>query len=59
MGRKEFMPQFFLDTGSSLDCRFRSVYCQILHLRSCLPARIRRALDELPVTLDETYERTL
>ena len=28
-------------------------------LRRCLPPRIRRALDELPETLDETYERTL
>ena len=59
MGCKEFMPRFSPDTGLSLDYRFRWVYCQIVHLRSCLPARIRRALDELPVTLDETYERTL
>ena len=28
-------------------------------LRRCLPGRIRRALDELPKTLDETYGRTL
>ena len=28
-------------------------------MRRCLPPRIRRALDELPETLDETYERTL
>ena len=28
-------------------------------LRRCLPARIRQALDELPETLDETYERIL
>jgi hypothetical protein len=28
-------------------------------LRRCLSPRIRRALDELPETLDETYERTL
>jgi hypothetical protein len=28
-------------------------------LRRCLPGRIRRALDELPGTLDATYERTL
>jgi ankyrin repeat protein len=40
-------------------CRFRWVYCQILYLRGCLPGRIRHALDELPDTLDETYERTL
>jgi ankyrin repeat protein len=34
-------------------------YCQIVHLRDCLPARIRHALAELPETLDQTYERTL
>ena len=28
-------------------------------LRRCLPPRIRQALEELPATLDETYERTL
>ncbi|KAH9959367.1 hypothetical protein BGW80DRAFT_1449133 [Lactifluus volemus] len=38
---------------------FRWVSCQIDFLRRCLPARIRRALDELPETLNETYERTL
>jgi ankyrin repeat protein len=35
------------------------VYCQLDRLRRCLSPRIRRALDELPETLDETYERTL
>ncbi|KAI0291329.1 hypothetical protein B0F90DRAFT_1649724, partial [Multifurca ochricompacta] len=40
-------------------CRFRWVFCQLDTLRRCIPASIRRALDELPVTLDETYERTL
>ena len=29
------------------------------YLRPCLPGRIRRALEELPETLDGTYERTL
>ena len=33
--------------------------CQLGYLSNCLPGRIRRALDELPETLDETYERTL
>ena len=33
--------------------------CQLQHLRRCLRQRIRRALDELPDTLDETYDRTL
>ena len=33
--------------------------CQLAYLRHCLPGRIRRALDELPKSLDATYERTL
>ena len=39
--------------------RFRWVFCQLDRLRRCLSPRIRQALDELPDTLDETYERTL
>ena len=39
--------------------RFRWVFCQLETLRRCFPTVIRRALDELPETLDETYERTL
>ena len=35
------------------------MYCQLEYLRLCLPGRIRRALDDLPQTLDATYERTL
>jgi hypothetical protein len=37
------------------------VFCQLVHLRSCIPQEesIRRALDELPETLDETYARSL
>ena len=31
----------------------------MVHICDCIPARIQRALDELPDTLDETYERTL
>ena len=30
-----------------------------MYLRRCIPGRIRRALNELPKTLDETYARTL
>ena len=33
--------------------------CQVVHICDCIPARIRRALAELPETLDETYERIL
>ncbi|KAI0290862.1 hypothetical protein BC826DRAFT_516638 [Russula brevipes] len=39
--------------------RFRWVYCQLDNLRRCMPSSIRKALDELPITLDETYERIL
>ena len=39
--------------------RFQWVYCQIAYLRRCLPGRIRSALDELPDTLEETYDRAL
>ena len=35
------------------------MYCQLESLRHCLPSVIGRALDELPESLDETYERTL
>jgi ankyrin repeat protein len=35
------------------------VHCQLDYLSDCLPGRIRHALDELPPTLDATYERTL
>ena len=35
------------------------MYCQLEYLADCPPVRIQRALDELPATLDETYERTL
>jgi hypothetical protein len=39
--------------------RFRWAFCRLDRLRRCLLPRIRQALDELPETLDETYERTL
>jgi hypothetical protein len=35
------------------------VYCQLEILRHCLPSSVRRFLDELPESLDETYERVL
>ncbi len=35
------------------------MYCQLDYLGKCLPGRIQHALDELPETLDATYERTL
>src|SRR5216684_3332995 len=39
--------------------RFRWVFCQLDTLRRCVPSSIRKALNELPTTLDETYERAL
>ena len=39
--------------------RFRWIFCQLEVLRQCLPPSVRRTLDELPKSLDETYERIL
>src|SRR5882757_9178641 len=39
--------------------RFRCSFCQLETLRYCLPPSVRRTLDELPESLDETYERVL
>ena len=39
--------------------RFRWVYCQLDNLRRYMPSSIRKALNELPDTLDDTYERIL
>ncbi len=39
--------------------RFRWVFCQLDTLRRCFPSSIRKTLNELPETLDDTYERTL
>ena len=35
------------------------MFCQLDVLRSCFPSDVRRILDELPESLDETYERIL
>jgi ankyrin repeat protein len=39
--------------------RFRWAFCQLETLRHCLPPSVHRTLDELPESLDETYERVL
>lgn len=39
--------------------RFRWVYCQLDTLSRCFPPSIRRVVNELPATLDDTYERAL
>ncbi|KAN0141385.1 hypothetical protein V8E53_001141 [Lactarius tabidus] len=41
------------------DGMFRWVFCQLETLRYCLPQSVRRTLDELPESLDETYERVM
>ena len=42
-----------------LSLRFRWVFCQLDALRHCFPGRVRLMLEELPESLDETYERIL
>ena len=42
-----------------LSSRFRWIFCQLEMLRHCIPPSVRRTLDELPESLDETYERVL
>ena len=39
--------------------RFRWVFCQLEVLRQCFPPSVQRILEELPDSLDETYERIL
>ncbi|KAH9178054.1 hypothetical protein EDB89DRAFT_1880022, partial [Lactarius sanguifluus] len=41
------------------DGMFRWVFCQLEALRHCLAPSLRRQLNELPKSLDETYERVL
>ncbi|KAH9044076.1 ankyrin repeat-containing domain protein [Lactarius deliciosus] len=41
------------------DGMFRWVFCQLDTLRQCLPQCVRRTLNELPETLDKTYERVV
>jgi hypothetical protein len=39
----------------ALSCRFRWVVCQVDRLCRTLPGSIRRVLNDLPKTLDETF----
>ena len=39
--------------------RFLWIFCQLEVLRQCPPRSVRRTFDELPKSLDETYERIL
>ena len=47
------------DTCLKSSNRFRWIFCQLEVLRDCFPPSVRRILDELPESLDETYERIL
>ena len=58
MACKALIPYFFTILTRSSG-RFWWAYCQLEYLCKCLPGRILYALDELPETLDATYERTL
>jgi ankyrin repeat protein len=42
-----------------LSFRFQWVYCQLEVLRHCFPTNVRHVIDELPESLDETYNRIL
>jgi ankyrin repeat protein len=42
-----------------LSYRFQWVFCQLDVLRRCFPVDVRRILEELPESLDETYEHIL
>jgi len=60
MGCKAFIPSSYTFTTLTHGFgRFRWVDCQLKYLTRCLPVNLERALNELPATLDETYERTL
>src|SRR6267142_1471294 len=59
MACKVFYVLFLCDSHPYLPGRFRWADCQLKYLANCNPAHIRHALDTLPATLDETYERTL
>ena len=58
MACKILIPYFFTIFALT-SCRFQYVRCQLDYLAPCLPAHIEDALNELPDTLDGTYERTL
>jgi ankyrin repeat protein len=59
VGCKSCLPCLPLYRQLTLLRRFRWIVCQYEALRLCFPANIRRTLDELPITLNETYERAL
>ena len=50
---------YILQRFLTLLYRFRWVFCQLDTLRHCFPPNLRQLLNELPETLDETYEQML
>ncbi|KAF8486727.1 hypothetical protein F5888DRAFT_1624592 [Russula emetica] len=53
---KEFVVKTLAERADGM---FRWTFCQLEVLRDCLPSSVRRFLEELPESLDETYERVL
>ncbi|KAF8493674.1 ankyrin repeat-containing domain protein [Russula emetica] len=51
---KEFVVKTLAERADGM---FRWTFCQLEVLRDCLPSSVRRFLEELPESLDETYER--
>ncbi|KAI9432211.1 hypothetical protein H4582DRAFT_1821433, partial [Lactarius indigo] len=45
--------------SAKADGMFRWVFCQLEILRHCFPSSVLSILEQLPVSLDETYERIL
>ncbi|KAH9055822.1 hypothetical protein EDB83DRAFT_2675923 [Lactarius deliciosus] len=45
--------------SAKADGMFRWVFCQLEILRHCFPSSVLNILDQLPKSLDETYERIL
>ncbi|KAH9027475.1 hypothetical protein EDB83DRAFT_2526452 [Lactarius deliciosus] len=45
--------------SAKADGMFRWVFCQLDALRHCLPSSVRHTLEELPESLDGTYERII
>jgi hypothetical protein len=50
---------FHAGNSSYVLFRFRWVFCQLDALQHCFPPNLRQYLNELPESLDETYERIL
>jgi ankyrin repeat protein len=57
-GCKSSLP-YQITTVLSRSYRFRWIVCQLEALRQCFPSAIRRTLNDLPRSLDETYDRIL